>query len=309
MPEPYIRFDWAMKKLLRNKANHEVIEGLLVSLTGKQFTIEEFLESEGNQEDESDKFNRVDMLARDKSGTLIIIEIQNTRELDYFHRMLYGTSKLITEYIDLGDRYDKVRKVYSVNIVYFELGQGADYVYHGKTDFRGLHNPEDKLLLSDGQRKRFFGMEDTNHTVKEAGDIFPEYYVLRVNEFNSVTKTPIEEWMRFLKTGDIAHDTTTPGLQRARQVLRIDALSPEERRRYMRKMENLRYQRSVIETSRIEGFDEGFDEGFGKGKTEGVEEGRSAEREDTARKMKSDGLPPDVITRYTGLSAEEIAKL
>lgn len=122
--ENYIRFDWAMKRMLRDKANHEVIEGLLTSLLGEKVTIKEFLESESNQETEDDKFNRVDILAENENRELLIVEIQNTRELAYFHRMLYGVSKAITEYIGLGDTYDKVRKVYSINIVYFDLGQG-----------------------------------------------------------------------------------------------------------------------------------------------------------------------------------------
>lgn len=60
----YIRFDWAMKRLLRNKANFVVLEGFLASLIGKKFKIERFLESEGNQSDEEDKYNRVDILAK-----------------------------------------------------------------------------------------------------------------------------------------------------------------------------------------------------------------------------------------------------
>ena len=55
-------------------------------------TVHRFLESESNQTDREDKFNRVDMLAEDSSGRLIIIEMQNEQEYDYFHRMLYGTS-------------------------------------------------------------------------------------------------------------------------------------------------------------------------------------------------------------------------
>ena len=50
--ENYIRFDWAMKRLLRNKANYVVLEGFLSSLLGKKFKIHRFLESESNQEDE-----------------------------------------------------------------------------------------------------------------------------------------------------------------------------------------------------------------------------------------------------------------
>ena len=92
------------------------------------------------------------MLAEDTNGELLIIEIQNNRELDYFHRMLYGVSKAITGYIGLGDAYSNDRKVYSINIVYFDLGQGKDYEYHGKTFFRGLHVPEDVLQLSVRQK-------------------------------------------------------------------------------------------------------------------------------------------------------------
>ena len=129
-----IRFDWAMKRLLRNKANFSVLEGLLTTLLGEKIIIRRLLESESNQEDEYDKYNRVDMLAENSKGELVLIEVQNNNEYAYFQRMLFGTSKLVTEYINRGESYDKVRKVYSVNIVYFSLGHGTDFVYHGKTE-------------------------------------------------------------------------------------------------------------------------------------------------------------------------------
>ena len=83
--ENYIRFDWAMKRLLRNKANYVVLEGFLSSLLGKKFKIHRFLESESNQEDEDDKYNRVDILAESENEQLCIIEVQNSREQTYFH--------------------------------------------------------------------------------------------------------------------------------------------------------------------------------------------------------------------------------
>ena len=144
----YIRFDWAMKRLLRDKANYVVLEGFLSTLLNNDIRIHRFLESESDPSDASDGFNRLDMLVEDQRGELVIIEIQNTRELDYFHRMLYGTSKAIVEYIKLGDVYGNIRKLYSINIVYFDLGQGTDYVYHGKTHFYGLHDKTDELHLS-----------------------------------------------------------------------------------------------------------------------------------------------------------------
>ena len=123
MKNNLIRFDWAMKRLLRDKSNYVVLEGFLSTLLGEDLRIVRFLESESNQSDANDKFNRADMLVEDNRGRLLIIEVQNNHELDYFHRMLYGVSKTISEYINLGDDYDKVKKIYSINIVYFELGQ------------------------------------------------------------------------------------------------------------------------------------------------------------------------------------------
>lgn len=286
MPNNYIHFDWAMKRLLRDKANYVVLEGFLSTLLEEDIRINKFLESEGNQNDSTDKFNRVDMLAEDTNGELLIIEIQNNRELDYFHRMLYGVSKAITDYIGLGDTYSNVRKVYSINIVYFDLGQGKDYVYHGKTLFHGLHVPEDVLQLSARQQELFVG--------KEAGDIFPEYYVLRVNEFNQIARTPLDEWVRFLKTGEIENTDTAKGLPEARERLRIDRLNEKEKQAYYRDMEAIRYQKSVISTGWIEG------------RAEGREEGAKMKQLEIARKLKSAGVPIDTIIQTTGLSEEEI---
>ena len=281
MNDNLIRFDWAMKRLLRDKSNYVVLEGFLSTLLEDDLHICRFLESESNQQDADDKFNRADMLVEDSKGRLLIIEVQNNRELDYFHRMLYGVSKTISEYINLGDDYEKVRKLYSINIVYFDLGQGKDYIYHGKTIFRGLHNPDDVLQLSVRQRELFVG--------KDAGDIFPEYYVLRVNDFDTVAKTPLDEWIQFLKTGRIEEDATAKGLPEAREKLRVDCLPPADRQAYKRDMEALRYQRSVIKT------------GWYEGRAEGILE--------TARNLKKLGMDATLIAQATGLSADEIAAL
>ena len=292
--ENYIRFDWAMKRLLRNKANHAVLEGFLSSLIGCHFKIDSFLESESNQEDEEDKYNRVDILAESDKGELCIIEVQNSRELTYFHRMLYGVSKAITEYIGLGNPYDKVRKVYSINIVYFELGQGKDYVYHGKTEFRGIHEPHDTLKLSVRQNEKFFGTKEKDILKrKEASDLFPEYYVLRVNDFDKVATTPLDEWMEFLKTGKIDDKANAAGLQEARECLRVDALSENDRQAYYRHMESVRHMKSLFDTSREEGYEEGR------------EEGREERAIEIAHQLRSMGMTKEQIFQATGVHIDE----
>ena len=281
----YIRFDWAMKRLLRDKANFGVLEGLLTTLLGEPIKIKKLLESESNQNDEDDKQNRVDLLAENDKEELFLIEVQNNSEFAYFQRMLFGTSKLVTEYIDRGQGYENIRKIYSVNIVYFNLGNGTDVVYHGKTEFRGIHNGE-LLSLSPFQRQKF--------NVDAVSDLYPEYYILKVNDFNRWSKVPLEQWIYFLNTGDIPADATAPGLGEAREKLRIERMSKAELAAYYHHLDNVVVLRDNIITAR------------GEGKMEGFAEGRAKTKIEIARQMKADGVPLETIRKYTGLTDEEV---
>ncbi|WP_300910284.1 Rpn family recombination-promoting nuclease/putative transposase [uncultured Bacteroides sp.] len=300
----YIRFDWAMKRLLRNKANFGVLEGFLTTLLKEKITIQKLLESESNQEDEFDKYNRVDMLAENSHGELFLIEVQNNSEYAYFQRMLFGASKLVTEYINRGEGYDNVRKVYSINIVYFSLGHSKDVVYHGKTEFRGIHEG-DLLELTPFQRQTF--------NVDHVSQLYPEYYILKVNDFNRVAKSPLEEWMYYLNTGDIPDSATAPGLGQAREQLKLTRMSKEELDAYYRHLDNIVILRDNIRTERAEGLAEGLakgrEEGLAEGREEGLAKGRTEERIENARKMKMRGLDDSMISDITGLTIEEISKI
>lgn len=291
-PNQVIRFDWAMKRLLRNKANFGVLEGLLTTLLGEKIVIQRLLESESNQESEYDKYNRVDMLAEDSKGELMLIEVQNNNEFAYFQRMLFGASKLVTEYINRGEGYEHVRKVYSINIVYFNLGCGTDTVYHGKTEFRGIHNNE-LLELSPFQKQKF--------NVDEVSKLYPEYYILKVNNFNQVAKTPLEEWFYYLNTGEIPSTATAPGLSEARERLNLDSMSRDELNAYYRHLDNVVILKDNINTERMEGRAEGREEGRKEGEVKATQE--------IARKMKQNGVPVSAIVQFTGLSESDISQL
>lgn len=280
----YIRFDWAMKRLLRNKANFGVLEGLLTTLLNERITINRLLESESNQEDEFDKYNRVDMLAENSKGELILIEVQNNNEYAYFQRMLFGTSKLVTEYINRGDSYSNIRKVYSVNIVYFSLGAGKDYVYHGKTIFKGIHNG-DVLELTPFQKQTF--------KVDTVSQLYPEYYILKVNDFNNVAKSPLEEWIYYLNTGELPDGATAPGLDKVRERLKLDKMSKDELNAYYRHLDNIVILKDNIFTER----------------EEGRAEGEKKKNMENAIKMKRLGLGTEIINKVTGLSPSEIDEL
>lgn len=320
MKDHYIRFDWAIKRLLRQKANFNVLEGFLTVFLQQPITIVELLESESNASDERDKYNRVDIKALNDKGEVVLVEVQNSHEADYLERLLFGVAKTITDHMELGRPYREVKKVYSISIVYFDLGKGADYLYHGQNRFVGVHT-NDQLKITTRERKAL--------VTRRPEEIFPEYYLIRVNEFNRVATSPMEEWVQYLKEGTIRPDTTVPGLREAREKLRYYSMSAEERRAYEAHMDALVVQTDVISTARREGlYDgrlEGLAEGMAKGRAEGLEagraegleagraegreEGRAEEKRAIARSLKGLGLPVADICRSTGLSADEVEGL
>ena len=298
--EKFVRFDWAMKKLLRNKANYAVLAGLITTLLGEKVTIQKLLESESNQERESDKQNRVDLLAESENGELYLIEIQNESEVAYFQRMLFGTSKLVTEYIERGKGYEDIRKIYSINIVYFNIGQGTDIVYHGKTEFRGIHNGE-LLSLSPFQQQKF--------KVSEVSRLYPEYFILKVNDFNRWSKVPLEQWIYTLSTGDIPEDADAPGLPEARKALQLSRMSKEELEAYYHHLDNLVILRDNITTARWEARWEARQEALAEGEAKGIVKGQAEEKAQNARNLKENGVSADVIAKSLGLSVEDVEKL
>lgn len=316
----FISFDWALKHLLREKANHDVLEGFISTVLGVNVKIQRLLESEGNKDCEEAKYNRVDLLAEDEKGDLLLIEVQGEPEFAYFQRMLFGASKLVTEYIDSGENYEHVKRVYSINIVYFDLGQGEDCVYEGKTEFRGL-TKHDLLELSPFQKQKF--------KAEAVSDLYPRYIILKVNDFNRWSRDSLDQWLYFLATTDIPEDADAPGLREAREKLDRMRMGRDEGILYDRYLMDRAILRNQMVTARGEGFIEGMNQGIteglakglekglekglakglAKGLEKGREEGREEERTKLAKKMKADGLPIDMIVKYTGLTVEIINSL
>lgn len=284
----HIRFDWAAKKMLRDKANFDILEGFLSELLKENIEIQNILESETNKETENNKFNRVDLLVKNSKNELIIIEIQNTRELDYLLRLLFITSKTISENIDEGSPYSSVVKVITISVLYFDLGQGEDYIYKGTTNFKGLHKG-DELQLSAGQKKIF--------KKNKISDIFPEHYLIRISSFDEkkigLTQDKFDEWVYFLKTSEIKETFTAKGLDKARQKLSIMNMSEAERRSYGYYLDVISTEASVAETMKFE-----------------AEERIITKRNfEIAKGLKKDGIPIEIIAKNTGLTIEEIENI
>lgn len=280
MGKKLIRFDWAMKKLLRHKANFGILEGFLSELLRFDVTIESILESEGNQQYEYDKYNRVDVLVKSQDGELMLVEVQQDSEIDYFHRMIYGVSKLVTEYINEGEPYGSIRKVFSINIVYFGLGQGQDYVYEYKGEFIGL-NQHDVLLPTIWQKQNF--------KVEKVSDIFPKYYILKVNNFNDVAKNTLDEWIYFLKNSEVKDEFKAKGLDKAKEKLRYEQLSDDEKKVYDRAIENRRIEMSIEYTRELEA--------------------KNKAKIEIAKSLSQTTLSNEEIAKHTQLTTDQIEQL
>ena len=318
-----IRFDWAMKRLLRQKANYKVLEGFLSVLLHEKIKIINIKESESNKTNSIDKFNRVDILVENQHGELLIIEMQNSEEVDYFLRMLYGVSKSISEHILAGEPYNKVRKVYHINIVYFKLGQGKDYVYHGVTEFRGIHC-HDVLQLTE-EEKQFF-VKKKRKNAKDVKDLFPEYYILCIEGFNNVAKDSLDEWLYYLKNNTIPDEFTAPGLEEARKHLQFDKLSEQEQIDYNHHLKQRLYEQNSIDTALFKGEFKGIAKGRAAGRAEGLAEGQ-AERDQLKSNLKAAQaekdaaqevvvinshkaqLPIETISIITELSPDQITEI
>lgn len=300
LKDRYIRFDWAIKRLLRQKANFDVLEGFLTVFIGEEVKIVEILESEGNQQTQDDKFNRVDIKARNSKGEIILVEVQNTSELYYLERILYGVAKAITEHIHLGDTYKEVKKVYSISILYFDIGKGADYLYVGQNKFIGVHT-NDQLVITAKEKGAL--------VQKSPAEIFPEYILVRVNEFDKVAVTPLEEWVAYLKSGVIKENTTAPGLQEARKKLQYYSMTDAERYAYDEHLNAVMIQNDVLGNAREEGLAEGRAEGRAEGLTQGRAEGRAEAKKDIVKSMLGNGLSVEQAAKYSGLTVEEVESI
>lgn len=286
-------FDWAFKTMLRDKANAVVLEGLLSALLRDDIVIEEILESEGNQQRPEEKFNRVDLFVRDSKGQHIIVEIQNNRQLGYLQRLLFGTSRVIVDHMNTGQPYTDVVKVISVSIVYFPLGEGKDYLYHGTTEFRGMNHRNDVLTMNEKEQLAIEpGIYHKN--------IFPEYYLICLDRYDKKLHEDVDEWIYMLKYSEIRKEFNSKHIQQAGEKLRLMNMTQQEYRAYQNYMGELAEVQDEFQTVKLEGMKEGIE----VGRQEGLKQARF----EIARGLLGEMAVRQVATK-TGLSEEKVSSL
>jgi len=294
-----IRFDWAIKRLLRNKANFGILEGFLSELLGEDIKIDSILESESNRQSIDNKMNQVDMLVQNSKGELVIIEVQSNYTHDFLMRMLFGTSKLVVDNMDKGMVYREIKKIISVNLVYFDLGHGDDYVYHGSTSFIGIHT-KDILGLSQKEQIIF--------KAEQIEKIYPEYYIIKVNKFDDVAKNTLDEWINFLKNETVKEGSKAKGLAEAKQELDKLKLSKEAMMEYEIDLTIWRDNASAMSSKFLEGELEGIEKGEAN-KEKYADEKVKEEKMEIVRNCFNNGMSIEMTAKITGLTEDEIREI
>jgi len=279
-----ISFDWAIKRILRSKANFEILEGFLSELLFEDITILEILESESNQEQKNDKFNRLDIKVKNQNNEIILIEIQYDREMDYMQRILYASSKAIVEHMKESESYSKVTKIISISILYFDFGNGDDYIYKGTTNFIGLHN-KSLLQLNEKQQELY----KTDKVEK----LYPEFYLIKIKNFNDNSKDTLDEWINFLKNEEISDNPKAKGLLKAKETLDYLKMEDDERLDYNQYQKSLHDQASAYESTYVIG---------------GIE-GEKRKAIEIAKKSLEQNIDLETIKIITGLTDTDLSNL
>jgi predicted transposase/invertase (TIGR01784 family) len=262
-------------------------EGFLSELLGDAVTIKQILDSERNKETNDDKHNRVDILVENSKDELVIIEVQNSKEYDYFHRMLYGTSKAISEHIKEGQAYAEVKKIISITIAYFDLGQGKDYVYHGTTVFRGVHKND--ILTLSGKQVELYKKDNIQ-------EVYPEYWVIKVSQFHNRVKDKLDEWIYFFKNAGIKSSFSAKGLKEAGEKLDQMKLNEKDAKAYKKYLKNLRDIASEQHTIMADAQDL-------------INKGKAEERIETVLRLHKKVKSTEDIADLLDLGIEEITQI
>jgi len=280
-----ISFDYAVKYMLRGKAEEDfiILGGFLTELIGREVTVCDILESEGNKADKADKTNRVDLKARLEDGEMAVFEFQFHQEIDFFDKVLFGVSKAVVEQVSVGKRYN-IKKVYSIIVSYYNLGAKREYVFCGKFGgFRGVNYTDETLPFG-----RFGVAPDS-----PKADIHPEYYLILPNMFDEKLRNMFDQWVYVLKKSEVRDDFTARGIKEAQVKLDLMKMTPPERDAYNRFLDNKCSLDNVVTDAREEGRQEGLLEG----------------KREIALNLYKQGVSIDIICAATGLSKEQIEEM
>ncbi len=248
----------------------------------------EYLPAEMVPETPLRKDSIVDVRCRDNHGRQFIVEMQLVWTPDFQQRVLFNASKAYVRQLKQGESYTLLQPVYSLNLVNDIFEPDMDEYYH---DYRLVHAEHSGKVIK-GLRMVFIELPKFNpHSFSEKK--MHVLWLRYLTEINEQTREVPKELLE------------NPEVKRAVESLEESAFNEAQLRGYEKFWDTV----SVEKTLFCSGKKEGIDEGIGIGRDEGIGIGRRQEKYEIARQMKADGMPVEMIVKYSGLSEEEVNKL
>jgi hypothetical protein len=170
-------------------------------------------------------------------------------------------------------------------------------VYYGKTAFNGLHL-HDELKLSPTQQKKL--------QKEHVHQIFPEYYIIKVNNFDDIARDTLDEWIYYFKHNTLPESYKAKGLYKVQEQLKIDAMNTQEKIEYQDYMKNLVVTKGMIETAKLEGEIVGEAKGEAKGEIKGKTE---ANHKFTISLITNTDFSNEKIAMLVGVDAAWVAEI
>ena len=271
--------DFGFKLLFGTPVNKDLLIGFLNALfRGEQeITDVTYLNAEQLGRAEWDRKAVFDVYCENVKGERFIVEMQKAKQKYFKDRSVFYSTFPIREQAKVGDWDYELKSVYTVGILNFVFDEDKDdeeYYHH-------------EVKLMDVGRKEVF--------YEKLTFIYLEMPKFRKRE--EELETLFDKWMFVLK--NLATLLDRPAALQERvfkrlfETAEIARFSESEIRDYEESLKNLRDLGNVLNTAKEEGRKEGRKEGI----------------ETMALRMRDDGMPLEVIAKYTGLSVEEIQNL
>ena len=283
MEKPLISFDFAIKYLLKNKGDYDIIEGFISALFASQgyppIKINALLDCESNKEELDLKKSIADLVVEDAEGNKYIVEIERAYTPNFMHKACFNSSRLVVDGIYGNQDYTTIKKIFHISLLYFSTKGMEKPIYHGKTIVHEVDtkHPVDVRIANEGL------------VVFDTPNVFPEYFFISVPMFNDVINSEIDEWLYVMKHAEIKEGFKSPYMDKVAERLSVIKMNSEERNEY------IYYQKQSVHSQDI------LSSAEAKGKIE--------EKIKIARAMLAKNKPIEEIEEFTGLSIEEIEEL
>ena len=282
-----------------------LLNALLPLDEGKQIEHVEYLTPEMVPENPGKKNSVVDVRCRETGGRHFIVEMQMNWNNEFQQRVILNAAKAVVKQLGTSEDYSLLQPVYALNLIN-DVGfdAGPDEFYH---DY-AIVNVEHTDRIIEGLRLVFVEL--------------PKFKPQTIKERKMAVL-----WLRFLT--EIDRDTDeipaelleNPETSKALKILETSAYNEEELRAYEYYWDAVYNERGAIRHGYKQGLEQGMAQGLEQGMAQGLEQGMAqgleqgmaqgmdkAQRESAIR-MKNDGVPPELIAKYTGLTIDTINSL